>query len=452
MCKVINKLTTLYLPLYLKYGGIFKLRNERGAGRKAVISEKEIDIIKKRVADGEKVTLIAKEYGISRQALYKRLKSVSRKQVMFEYLVNGNVTTRIEVDFDNEKIGIENFGSRISCYAFGINQNPDWEDFVYFLENRILLNDENHESNCKRVILQDSASSKLDINPILKNMNNDFRLADGENIGDIPKFTFAKKDILFSRSDTDGYQLKALSRDRRYFVKSQASISGVFMNDWAVELIASDICGQLDIPHVKQRECEFVYGDNIYKAVYSDNFELDGYTFISFERLLERLGTSSKEQEFISLNAIDKMKWCADKLSVAGNIEYEKTLKYMLDLAIIDCLVGNIDRHTRNFGLFYNSFTAAYELPLIFDNGMGLFENDGYRDKYTSYDAAMMHVYVAPYGEDPFDMMEMLMKEFDLNKIYPTLKYFEYINRLNTHYASIYMERMGDYVRSKMDK
>ena len=76
----------------------------------------------------------------------------------------------------------------------------------------------------------------------------------------------------------------------------------------------------------------------------------------------------------------------------------------MLNLAVLDCLVGNVDRHTRNFGLFYNSSTGKYEIPLIFDNGMGLFEHDYYRDNYRNYEEAMNNVYVSPYGEDPFEL------------------------------------------------
>lgn len=235
-------------------------------------------------------------------------------------------------------------------------------------------------------------------------------------------------------------------------MKSQAIISGVLMDDWAVELLASDICRQLDIPCVKQNECEFVYGDRVYKGVYSDNFELDGYTFVSFESLLERMGTSSREQEFIHLDAIDKLKWCADKLAKAGNLAYEETLKYMMDLAVIDCLVGNVDRHTRNFGLFYNTCSGQFEIPLIFDNGMGLFENDGYRDRYSSYDAAMMNVYVFPYGEDPFDMMDLLMRECGLYNIYPNLVNLKYDSLINTPFATEYIRRMKEKIVERRAK
>ena len=55
----------------------------------------------------------------------------------------------------------------------------------------------------------------------------------------------------------------------------------------------------------------------------------------------------------------------------------------MLNLAILDCLVGNCDRHTRNFGVFFNSSKGEFSIAPVFDSGMGLFEHDYYRDKYS---------------------------------------------------------------------
>lgn len=425
---------------------VFYLRNERGAGRKSGISSADIEIIKKRIQEGESVAAISKVYGITRQALYKRLKDENDQRAVVDYIVDGKVATRIEIDCRKENIRIENFASRISQYAFGLMQNPNWDDLGAFLERQIMLSDNYDKNDSHRLLLQELPQNDFSIKDAVSAGSDRFKIS-ADEATQIPRFKFTKRDILYSRTDTDGYQLKAVSRDRRFFVKSQAIISGLLMNDWAVEVLASDLCDQLGIPCVKQNACEFVYGERVYKGVCSLNFELDGYTFVSFERLLERMGTSSHDQEFIRLNAIEKMKWCAENLSKAGNIDYEKTFKYMLDLAVIDCLTGNIDRHTRNFGLFYSNNTGKYEIPLVFDNGMGLFENDGYRDKYTSFESAMMHIYVSPYGEDPFEFLEMLKKEFDLKTLYNGIVDIKYNCILNTPYANAYMERMRELWR-----
>ena len=179
-------------------------------------------------------------------------------------------------------------------------------------------------------------------------------------------------------------------------------------------------------------------------GVFSDNFELDGDTFISFESLLESQHLSSRDDSFVHLGALEKLKWCAKALSRIGDLPYEETERYMMNLAVLDCLVGNVDRHTHNFGLFYNLNSGEYRIPMIFDNGMGLFEHDYYRDQYSSFDAAMNQVYVAPYGEDPFEMLVMLNEEFHLKKCYPGVEKIVYGDILNTAYAVEYERRMNE--------
>ena len=57
---------------------------------------------------------------------------------------------------------------------------------------------------------------------------------------------------------------------------------------------------------------------------------------------------------------------------------------------------------------------------------------------------------MAPYGEDPFDMLEMLNEEFDLISTYPAIQDLSYLDILTTEYALEYERRMLDYVRTKI--
>lgn len=417
------------------------MKNVRGAGRKPKISNDEIFTIKTRIANGGKITDIAAEYGVSRQALYKKLKEDDI--VILDYVVGGKCTTRIEINPTQERLQLINYTMKLSDRAFGANANPNWDDLRDLLQNEILhIDDMDGTSYTRNIICKDTRNDIFSLDDVLSVEKGRFQINADSKMQKIPVFCFSRKDILFYRTDTDGYQLKALACDRRLFVKSQALLGGKCVDDWAVELIASDFCKQLGIRCVSQHECNFVYGKHCYKAVCSKNFELDGYSFISFERLLERMGLSSNDEAFIRLDAIRKLKWCAQKLALAGDVSYELAQKYMLDLALIDCLVGNVDRHTKNFGLFYNSNTGKYEIPAIFDNGMGLFEHDAYREQYESFDDAMMNVYVAPYGEDPFDMLNMLDKEFDLCRCYPKLHNLQIHSAWMTPLAKEYLERI----------
>lgn len=418
------------------------MRNERGAGRKPCITEEQMREILGCIERGESVSILAAKYGVSRQALYNRIRqNRSSRKIDFEYRVGDAVVTRIEADFTHEVVHIVNYASKLSECAFGVNMSPDWEnlerlfEWEYYKSLGIAEN-----TNGTQFVAQDVATDSYNISDVIKHSAT--AIYTESDITGVPAFNLSKNDMLTARTDTDGYQMKAITRDRRWFVKSQAIIGGVSMDDWAVELIASDLCRQLGIACVEQNRCRIAYAGRNYEAVYSKNYELDGYTFVSFERLLERQGLSSQDEEFISLKSIDKLKWCAERLAFAGNLPYDSTLRYMIDLALIDCLVGNVDRHTKNFGLFYNVATSEYEIPLIFDNGMGLFEHDRYKESYIDFTEAMRNVYVSPYGEDPFDMIELLDEEFELEKMYPQLRELKVHSEWMTEFASEYLERM----------
>lgn len=412
--------------------------NTRNAGRKPRITKEQLVEIKARRDAGESVASLAQEYGVSRQALNKRLvEDREQHEVQLDYYVQNELCTSIFVDRKSQTLRLINYALGLSKRAFGLNDNPDWGEFRSFLED-LYLRERGIEAY-NQLLCIDRPEKIDNFKETTEGATEKILLSQGQWI---PIFEFSKTDKIINRTDTDGFQLKALSKDRKYFFKSQAVMSGVHLRDWAVEIIASDICRQLKISCVKQHHCQFVYEGRALDGVYSDNFELDGYTFISFERLLERNGKSSKDEEFISLGAIDKLKWCARELAHIGQLKYEDTLKYMLNLAIVDCLVGNVDRHTKNFGLFFNAMTGKYEIPLIFDNGMGLFEHDYYRDNYHSFEEAMNSVYVSPYGEDPFDMIRMLDEEFCILDLYPGLKDLKYPDILSTPFAQEYERRM----------
>ena len=60
------------------------MKNIRGAGRKPKIDKETMDVIKHRISIGEKISDLAHEYGISRQALYKRLKADGEERLVLD--------------------------------------------------------------------------------------------------------------------------------------------------------------------------------------------------------------------------------------------------------------------------------------------------------------------------------------------------------------------------------
>lgn len=136
--------------------------NERGAGRKPALSNEQLEEIKKRRNRGESVTALAKEYGISRQALSGYLnKKESDTEIIcrtlrkwaqlnqqfrnvnvrdytmrMDFMWRDECCTEILIDFREQKVAIQNETDDLLHRAFGIKAKPTWEDFEEFLESR----------------------------------------------------------------------------------------------------------------------------------------------------------------------------------------------------------------------------------------------------------------------------------------------------------------------------
>ena len=137
--------------------------NERGAGRKKALNANQIKALKERFQQGEAVSTLAKEAGVSRQTLsgyfnakseeeriyelyttWARLNSEFRRKQIADYTLridymNGEkCCSVILVDFLHEQIAVVNKTSNPLLKAFGIKANPDWADFRAFLNERCI--------------------------------------------------------------------------------------------------------------------------------------------------------------------------------------------------------------------------------------------------------------------------------------------------------------------------
>ena len=54
----------------------------------------------------------------------------------FFYLNNSRITTSIDVDFSTKSVFIKNYSTFPLELAFGINLNPSFEDFMFFIQSR----------------------------------------------------------------------------------------------------------------------------------------------------------------------------------------------------------------------------------------------------------------------------------------------------------------------------
>ena len=137
-------------------------KNERGAGRKPVFTETEIEMIRKRRDDGETVTALAKELGVSRQtvssylhrkdmdasfvyrsiAAWKKLNhafqgiDLSEYTMRMDYMYKEDICSVILVNYREQKIAVINETDDLIHRAFGVRVRPGWKEFEEFLESR----------------------------------------------------------------------------------------------------------------------------------------------------------------------------------------------------------------------------------------------------------------------------------------------------------------------------
>lgn len=456
------------------------MKNQRNAGRKAKITENQMEMILQKIAQGDSVAKVAEEFGISKQGLYKKIHLHDQIDYLnLNYIMGNEIITQIAVNIKEEIINIKNVNYGMSKRPFGINNNPDWNDFTELIQKEYFFalgGDEDiswfvlNEEGCMTIsfeLLLSSPKSHLRIADASSEISGNYyslirpyggdkkselseensfyeagpinRVAIKQYLKkrELPEIVIDASDKIIHAVCTTGYHIKGISLDRKRFIKCQAILQGTVMDDWAVELIAMDLCRQLSIPYMEQHKCQIVFDNKVYWGICSENMQADGCEFIPLTRLIQNIGYT--EEGFEYFNAINKIKWCADKLSLAGSIEYSKTLKYMIDMVLIDCLVGNSDRKLDNIGLIYNMNKGEYEIAPVFNCGLGLFEHDEYRDTYLSYESAILTVSILPYDETPFDLLSILNEEFDLTGVYPALKNIIYDDRYLKPYSRQYV-------------
>lgn len=115
-----------------------KIAGRLRGSRKKSLNDKDIETILEMQRNGVTINEIAQHYNLSRQTISKYLnKPLDNNFVMrLDFMFRQKICTEIYVDFENKQIKIINRTNDIMKRAFGINENPTWEDFESFLENR----------------------------------------------------------------------------------------------------------------------------------------------------------------------------------------------------------------------------------------------------------------------------------------------------------------------------
>ncbi len=115
-----------------------KIARKKKPGRKQVLSDENIEKIFEMSDKGIRTEDIAKAFNTSRQTVSKYLNSfpVSIYPLQLNFMFGDTINTEIYVNFKNKRIKAVNYTQDIPERAFGNNEHPIWDDFMYFLESR----------------------------------------------------------------------------------------------------------------------------------------------------------------------------------------------------------------------------------------------------------------------------------------------------------------------------
>ena len=85
--------------------------------------------------DGTAITITKR---LAMQEFVDRAKKRGRKILVLSYYDDKTLCTKIAADYDEKTVCVENYVTDVLRTAFGNNQEPTWDDYLLFLEERCI--------------------------------------------------------------------------------------------------------------------------------------------------------------------------------------------------------------------------------------------------------------------------------------------------------------------------
>lgn len=116
----------------------WKKKNNRNAGRKKALSERDLAEAQTMLCSGVKIQSIADHFGVSRKIVSQALNDRPGENftMRIDYKQRNRICTVIYVDFLEKQILIQNRTDDVLDRAFGVIEEPTWKDFEQFLLSR----------------------------------------------------------------------------------------------------------------------------------------------------------------------------------------------------------------------------------------------------------------------------------------------------------------------------
>lgn len=114
--------------------------NVRGAGRKRMFTDADVDYLIELYHQGKSISFLAEYFDISRPTVYKYLKSEKRFQddpcmtMRMIFMYKERECTVLDVDFRHRKIYIRNKTNDILHRAFGVVASSTWQRMWWILQ------------------------------------------------------------------------------------------------------------------------------------------------------------------------------------------------------------------------------------------------------------------------------------------------------------------------------
>lgn len=114
--------------------------NDRNAGRKHKFKNDDIEKMLAMIKDGKNIVDVANTFKTSRQVIGRYLNKRVEQNFThrYTYMLGHRPMTIIDVDFLGKKIKIQNRTDDIFDRAFGRIENPNWEQFEIFINDRVI--------------------------------------------------------------------------------------------------------------------------------------------------------------------------------------------------------------------------------------------------------------------------------------------------------------------------
>jgi hypothetical protein len=231
-------------------------------------------------------------------------------------------------------------------------------------------------------------------------------------------YSIDKRFMYTGRSISKGAQEKYLCEGYYYKIDKEG-------NEGLVEYLVSLVLGNSTLSeneYVKYEMCK-INGKNGCRA---KNFLEENEEFITMSLLYQKWtgNTNLSDKLAAQQDAGKRLQYLMNLVKQVG-INVEKFKYYLQTVMQLDLLTENVDRHSYNYGVIYNSSKASFRLAPIFDNGQAL--HTVKRDVYTAATiSGSFHEQVTVFG---FPVVPMF--QINYGKLYKELDCIDECKELN---------------------